>query len=100
MSQSNGNQYKNNSAIALKYNPDKDFSPVVVASGHGVVAEKIIKVADESGVPVYRDDSAAALLTLLEVGKNIPAELYQVVASIYVEILKASNEIKKKQEIL
>ena len=98
MSQPKG--YKKNSAVALKYNPDKDYSPVVVASGHGIVAEKIIQIADENGIPVYRDDSASALLTMLEVGKTIPAELYEVVASIYVEIIKTSNEIKKKQEVL
>lgn len=102
MSQSKkDNPYKNSgNAIALRYNPEKDFSPVVVASGHGPVAEKIIQIADETGVPVYRDDSAAALLTMLEVGKNIPPELYQVVASIYVEVLKLSDEVKKKQQIL
>ena len=97
MSKSN---YKKNSAIALKYNPEKDYSPVVVASGHGAVAEKIIRIAEDSGVPVYRDDSAAALLTMLEVGKAVPPELYQVVAAIYVEIVKASDEIRKKQETL
>ncbi len=98
MSQSKA--YKSNSAIALKYNPEKDYSPVVVASGHGAVAEKIIQIADENGVPVYRDDSAAALLTMLEVGKSIPPELYQLVAAIYVEVIKTSDEIKKKQEVL
>lgn len=100
MSQSKVNRYTGNTAVALKYNPEKDFSPVVVASGHGAVAEKIIQLADENGVPVYRDDSAAALLTMLDVGKSVPPELFQVVAAIYVEVIKASDEIKKKQEIL
>ena len=53
-----------NAAVALKYNPEKDYTPIVVASGHGHVAEKIINLADENGVPVYRDDSATALLTI------------------------------------
>ncbi len=98
MSQSKN--YKRPNAVALKYNPDKDYSPVVVVSGHGLVAEKIIEIADQNGVPVYRDDSAAALLTMLDVGKSIPSELYEVVAAIYVEILKTSDDLKKKQEIL
>ena len=98
MSESNG--YKNSSAVALKYNPEKDYSPVVVASGHGIVAEKIIELADENGVPVYRDDSAAALLSMLDVGKGVPPELYELVASIYVEILKTSDELKKNNMIL
>ncbi len=81
-------------AVALKYNPDKDYSPVVVAAGHGPVAEKIIELADESGIPIYRDDSAAAVLSMVSVGKGIPPELYQIVAGIYVEVMKLSKEIK------
>lgn len=81
-----------NSAVALKYNPEKDYTPIVVASGQGHVAEKIINLADENGVPVYRDDSAAALLTMLNVGQGIPPELYQVVAGIYVQVMKIARD--------
>lgn len=93
MSKSDSTKGKqNNTAVALKYNPDKDYSPVIVASGHGRAAERIIALADESGVPIYRDDSAAALLSMLEVGQGIPQELYSVVAGIYVEIMKIAGE--------
>ena len=98
MSQPKDKAALKNSAVALKYNPDKDYAPVVVASGHGEVAEKIISLANESGVPVYRDDSAAALLTMLKIGKTVPPDLYELIASIYVEILKASRQIKKREE--
>jgi len=81
-------------AVALKYNPEKDYSPVVVAAGHGAVAEKIIELADDNGVPIYRDDSAAAVLSMVSVGKGVPPELYQIVAGIYVEIMKLSKESK------
>lgn len=77
----------NGAAVALKYNPEQDYSPVVVASGHGKVAERIINLAEENGVPVYRDDSTAAMLTMLSVGEGIPPELYQVVAGIYVQVV-------------
>lgn len=82
-------------AVALKYNPDKDYSPVVVATGHGRAAERIISLADDNGVPIYRDDSTAALLSMLDVGQGIPPELYSVVAGIYVEIMKLASEKKK-----
>lgn len=88
------NENKTTSAVALKYNPDKDYSPIVVAAGHGHVAERIINLADESGVPIYRDDSAAAVLTMLSVGQGIPPELYSVVAGIYVEVMKLAGENK------
>ncbi len=82
------------SAVALKYNPEKDYSPIVVAAGHGHVAERIITLADESGVPVYRDDSTAAVLTMLDVGQGIPPEMYSVVAGIYVEVMKLAGETR------
>ena len=80
------------SAVALKYNPERDYSPVVVAAGHGHVAERIVTLADESGVPIYRDDSTAAVLTMLDVGQGIPPEMYSVVAGIYVEVMKIAKE--------
>ncbi|MBP1550645.1 MAG: EscU/YscU/HrcU family type III secretion system export apparatus switch protein [Oscillospiraceae bacterium] len=84
-----------NAAVALKYNPETDYTPIVVASGHGHVAEKIINLADENGVPVYRDDSATALLTMLNVGQGVPPELYQLVAGIYVQIMQISKDKNK-----
>ncbi len=83
-------------AVALKYNPQKDYTPVVVASGHGKVAERIINLADENGIPIYRDDSTAAMLTMLNVGQGIPPELYQVVAGIYVQVMQIAKENNKK----
>lgn len=85
---------KRNSAVALKYNIDTDYAPVVVASGHGPVADKIIDIADKNGVPVFRDDSTAALLTMLDIGQPIPTELFEIIASIYAEILKVSKNKK------
>ena len=85
------------SAVALKYNPEKDYSPIVVAAGHGHAAERIISLADESGVPIYRDDSAAAVLTMLDVGQGVPPEMYSVVAAIYVEVMKLAQERQEEK---
>jgi flagellar biosynthesis protein len=73
---------------------EQDKAPVVIASGYGPVAERIINIAEQRGIPVFRDDSAASMLCMLEVGANIPEELYQVVATIYVQILQMANRIK------
>lgn len=81
-------------AVALKYSPEKDEAPVVIASGYGDVAERIIDIAEQKGIPVFRDDSAASLLCMLEVGSNIPVELYEVIAAIYCQLLNISAEIK------
>jgi len=85
------------SAVALKYNPEKDYSPIVVAAGHGHAAERIISLADENGVPIYRDDSAAAVLTMLDVGQGVPPEMYSVVAAIYVEVMKLAKERQEEK---
>ncbi len=66
-------------AVALKYNPEKNGAPVIVASGMGYMAEKITETALEAGVPVYEDDSLATLLTQLQLGAEIPKELYQAI---------------------
>ena len=83
MSRSEGSRKR---AVALQYGAD-DAAPVVVASGMGYLAEKIVEVAQESGVPVYEDDSLATILTQLNLGQEIPAELYQAIVDIYIYFL-------------
>lgn len=80
-------KYLNKKAVALKYT-NKDISPVIVASGMGHMAEKIVEVATENGVPIYEDTSLATILTQLELGQAIPEELYKAVVDIYVYFLK------------
>ena len=82
-----------NKAVALKYNTDRDLAPVIIASGYGEIANKIIEIAEHNGIPVYRDDSAASLMCMLEVGSTVPPELYAVVAAVYARLLKAANEM-------
>ena len=73
-------------AVALHYGAD-DTAPVVVASGMGYLAEKIVDVAQANGVPVYEDDSLATILTQLNLGQEVPPELYQAIVDIYVYFL-------------
>ena len=87
-------KYKKNKAAALKYNMEEDTAPVVIASGYGPMAEKIIDIAEQKGIPVFKDDSAASLLCMLDVGTNIPVELYEVVAAIYCKLIETSASIR------
>ncbi|NLW64981.1 MAG: hypothetical protein GXY26_01930 [Clostridiales bacterium] len=82
-------------AAALKYEPGQDLAPVVIASGYGSAAEQIINIAEKTGVPVYRDDSVSSMLCMLEVGKNIPPELYEIIAKIYCSILSTAEKFKR-----
>lgn len=83
MSQSNKSPGK---AVALRYG-DGDTAPVIVASGMGYLAEKIVEVAADNGVPIYEDNSLATLLAQLELGREIPEALYQAIVEIYVYFL-------------
>lgn len=74
---------KRKQAIALSYNPG-DEAPSIVASGTGIIADKIIEKAKESDVPLYEDAKLADTLSKLEIGDQIPPELYSVVAEILV----------------
>ncbi|MGL5973042.1 MAG: EscU/YscU/HrcU family type III secretion system export apparatus switch protein [Oscillospiraceae bacterium] len=86
-------------AVALKYNSEEDIAPIVVASGYGSVAEKIVNIAEKTGIPVYKDETTASLLCMLEVGQSIPEDLYQVVAMVYKSIIDISAEIKGKSNL-
>lgn len=95
----NGNKSKENKikqAIALEYDPS-DQAPRVIASGRGILAEKIIEKAKESDVPIHRDDKLADTLSRLEIGEMIPPELYEVVAEILI-FVDSMDKIKGKMK--
>ena len=91
---------KKNKAVALKYNMEEDLAPIVIASGYGDVAQRIIGIAETQGIPVFRDDSAVSMLCMLGVGSNIPPELYEGVAAIYCQLLRTSYKIKNGHDPL
>ncbi|MDX1538584.1 EscU/YscU/HrcU family type III secretion system export apparatus switch protein [Arsukibacterium sp.] len=68
------------SATALKY--DGKSAPTIVAKGHGELAEDIIALAREHGVLIHQDDELNRLLGQLQLGDNIPKELYIVIAEL------------------
>jgi len=96
MSKSDGNHegVRDLKAAALKYTSEGNAAPVVVAAGVGYVAQKIVEIADEFGVAVYHDDSAATMLSTLKLGQEIPPELYQMVVDVYVAVLQAAKNTK------
>ncbi|QSX07173.1 EscU/YscU/HrcU family type III secretion system export apparatus switch protein [Sedimentibacter sp. zth1] len=88
-----------NRAVALKYNQEKNTAPVIVASGNGYVASKVVEIAEENGVPVYKDDSLAVMLSQLELGSEIPENLFKSIVDIYVYFLNY-NKNDTKGEII
>lgn len=74
-------------AVAIKYDEDNNAAPVVVATGMGHMAERIVETAVENNVPVFEDNSLTSILSRLELGAQIPEEVYQAVVDIYVYFL-------------
>ncbi len=70
-------------ACALRYDEKEgDLAPVVVATGEGELAERIMQAARDYGVPILRDVPLARALHELEIGDQIPEALYEAVAAI------------------
>lgn len=68
-------------AVALAYN-QADAAPRVVAKGRGIIAEQIIKKAQENGVYVHESPELVALLTQVDLDQSIPPQLYIAVAEL------------------
>ena len=85
-----------NMAVALQYSSG-DAAPVVVASGMGYMAEKIVETAADAGVPVYEDNSLATALAQLKLGQEIPEDLYKAIVEIYVYFLNFDPAEREKQ---
>jgi flagellar biosynthesis protein len=81
-------QYKSfKKAVALKYDNNKSNTPVVIASGSGYIANRIVEIAEETGIPVYKDDSLSVILSQLDIGSEIPEELFKSIVDIYIYFL-------------
>lgn len=80
-------------AVALKYDDEAGTAPVVVASGQGDIAERIIELAQEAGLQITTDPDLSELLAQIPIGQEIPEELYQAVAEVlaYVYRLNAKD---------
>ena len=83
-------------AVALRYQPSRDQAPVVSAKGQGLLAQKIIALAQEHGVPIKEDPDLVEILARLEVDQEIPPELYLVVAEILAFVYKANDRSRDR----
>jgi len=72
----------NKKTAALKYNMEKDNAPKIIASGKGEIAKKILKKAEEEDIHIEKNQDIAEILVKMEIGEEIPPELYEVIAEI------------------
>lgn len=69
-------------AVALRYQPEIDAAPRVIAKGSGDTADRMIALAMEHGIPLQEDPSLVQILSKIEVDHEVPPELYRVVAEV------------------
>jgi flagellar biosynthesis protein len=79
-------------AVALTYEFGKPNLPRIVASGRGPIAERILALAQENGIPVREDADLATLLAAVELESEIPAEAMIAVAEVMAQIFLLNRQ--------
>jgi len=86
-------------AVALRYDMSKMRAPRVVAKGARLLADRIKQLAAEHGVPVVEKKTLAQLLyKSVELGQEIPENLYQVVAEVLAYVYQIDRRAEKVRE--
>ena len=87
-------------AIALRYDADKDRAPFIIASGRGLIADEILRVAEDNKIPLYEDPEMAKLLSKLELDTEVPPELYVLVAEVLFFVYKLDRMAEKREKVV
>lgn len=81
-------------AVALRYDQDKNRAPEVIAKGKGYLALRIVEIAEAHNVYCVEDPPLArALYAQVDLGREIPYELYEAVAEVLTVVYKETNKV-------
>ncbi len=83
-------------AVALGYEAGTDSAPRIVAKGSGLLADRIVELAQEHGVPVHGDPDLMTLLSQVDVGTEIPESLYRAVAEVLAFLYRVNQGLKER----
>lgn len=78
-------------AAAIRYAPGDDAAPKLVAKGTNFMADRILELAETAGIPVREDPSLLAVLAALDVGTEIPPDLYELIAEVLAWAYKSDH---------
>ncbi|WP_455234540.1 EscU/YscU/HrcU family type III secretion system export apparatus switch protein [Thiogranum longum] len=81
-------------AVALQY--DGERAPRVTAKGRDDIAEQIISLAREHGVPMQENEALASVLSRVELGEEIPETLYLAVAQVIAFAYHLSGKVPQQ----
>ncbi|MBP7792974.1 MAG: flagellar biosynthesis protein FlhB [Candidatus Goldbacteria bacterium] len=87
----------NHIAIAIRYKEGDDNAPKIVAKGINLMAEKIKNIARENGIIIVENPPLARVLVKLEIGWEIPPELFQAMAEILAFVYQSKGKFKLEE---
>jgi len=79
-------------AAALTWNRDKDDAPRLIAAGKGYLADRILTLAEKAEIPIIEQEPLTQVLITMDPGKEIPPELFELTAEIYIFLMKLDGE--------
>jgi flagellar biosynthesis protein len=85
-------------AVGLRYVPTLDRAPKVTVKGSGLLAQKIIELAREHGIPIKEDPVLIQILSQLDFYQEIPPSIYLVVAEILAFVYSVNNRWRDCQD--
>lgn len=87
-------------AVALQYKPDRMAAPVVVAKGAGFIAARIREIARQHAIPIVENKPVArTLFKLVEIGREVPADLYRAVAEILAFVYRVRGKVSPQMDV-
>jgi flagellar biosynthesis protein len=85
-------------AVALRYDQDHESAPRVLAKGQGDLAERIIALAAEHGIPLHEDKDLVRLLGVLDIDVQIPPALYRALAEVLAHLYRTNAKYAEKKQ--
>lgn len=81
------------SVAALKWNRENDDAPRMIAAGKGYLADRILSLAEEADIPIIEQEPLTQVLMSMDPGQEIPPELFEITAEIYIFLMKLDGSI-------
>lgn len=80
-------------SVALQYDRE---APKIIASARGILADKMLKIAREKGITIYRDEDLVEILSKFKAGDTIPETLFEAVSVVMAYCYRVNSDFRKK----
>lgn len=84
-------------AVALRYDDQHESAPRVLAKGQGDIADRIIALAEQHGIPLHEDHDLVRLLGVLEIDVQVPPTLYRALAEVLAHLYRTNAKLAERK---